>query len=94
MLTRLTLCRAAVALGLALSACATPDTIESLCDRADECNALPDGVSHQDCVDLIGRCAGDLTSSQRADWERMIDDCVSDNSCQLFTNCYASVPWC
>lgn len=81
-------------LGGALAACAQPDTVESFCSRADECNDLPAGVSHQDCVDVFNQCLNKLPTSERNDWERMIDNCVSDDSCQLFANCYAQVPWC
>jgi hypothetical protein len=86
--------RLAVIVGLALGACATPDTVETFCARADECNDLPSGVSRQDCVDVFHSCVDKLTSSQEADWTRMIEGCLSDNSCQLFASCYGQVPWC
>ncbi len=83
-----------LAAALALGACGQPDTVQSLCDRAKDCNDYPSGVSEQDCVDLFGKCVDGLTTSERDDWERMINDCLSDNSCQLFDNCYSTVPWC
>jgi hypothetical protein len=86
--------KVAIAAALALAACATPSTVESFCARAQQCNDIPDGASEQDCIDIFGKCVDGLTTSQRSDWERMIDDCVSDNSCQLFERCYGAVPWC
>ncbi|HTJ40481.1 MAG TPA: hypothetical protein VL463_00235 [Kofleriaceae bacterium] len=84
----------AIAIALSLGACAQPDTVQSLCDRAQECNDYPDGVSHQDCIDLFDKCVDKLTTSQRNDWERLVNQCLSNDSCQLFDNCYGTVPWC
>ena len=76
------------------SGCASPDTVADMCQRAQECNDLPQGTSMQDCSDALHRCVGNLTSSQRDDWERMMGTCLENNSCELFARCYVDVPWC
>ncbi len=77
-----------------LAACGTQDTVSDMCHRAQECNGLRAGVSVQDCIDDRHRCIDQLTSSQRNDWERMMDSCLENDSCSLFGACYDQVPWC
>jgi hypothetical protein len=67
---------------------------EDLCVRADECNALDGSV--QECIEYFESCTGDMTPSQRADWEHGVEQCLGYNSCQLAVDCYFNdVPqWC
>lgn len=86
--------RLAVAVALVLGACSEPDAVTQLCNRAQDCNALPSGSSVQDCIDQENRCVGQLTSSEASDWDRMVGDCLENDSCSLFGSCYENVPWC
>lgn len=67
--------------------------IDELCDRADECNIL-DGVSHGECVEYMDQCTGDLTRSQREQWEDEIAECMESRTCDAAIDCYNQVPWC
>jgi hypothetical protein len=87
-----------ITFALALAACGVDplddsSSAEDLCVRADECNALNGSV--QECIENFNRCTGQLTSSQRADWERQVDDCLGYESCALAVDCYWNdVDWC
>ena len=74
--------------------CPTQDTVSDMCHRAQECNYLPSGVSVQACVDNRKQCVARLTSSEKDDWERMMGNCLEDNTCPLFESCWEQVPWC
>lgn len=66
--------------------------IDDLCDRADECNIL--GTSKDECIEYMDQCTGELTPSQRAEWEHAIEDCLDHPTCGGAVDCYNQVPWC
>jgi hypothetical protein len=87
--------RMAVALaccGLAVGGCASVES--RVCERADECNALPTGTSEAECAERTTQCTDDLTSADRADWEKVTSDCLELQSCSNFVSCYLKVPNC
>lgn len=87
--------RMAVALaccGLVVGGCASVE--QRFCDRADECNMLPAGLSADECTDRTIKCTDNLTSSERSDWESLTSDCLDLKSCTNFLNCYNKVPNC
>lgn len=67
---------------------------EELCQRADECNLLPPATSVQDCSDLTERCTRDLLSSQYADWQTEVNDCLGFANCQNFQSCVTELSAC
>jgi hypothetical protein len=85
---------------LALACCAVALTgcfgsVESdVCNRADECNALNAGVSVKECTERTTQCTDKLTSTDRADWETLTNNCLELQSCTNFVGCYNSVPNC
>jgi hypothetical protein len=88
-----------IALALALAGCGGDtfgggSTTEALCKRADECNALNGSV--QECVEAFDRCTGEMTPSERADWEHAVEECLEYDSCGLAVDCYFNdvPPWC
>jgi hypothetical protein len=66
------------------------DPVVSGCERLDECNALVDGISTDECVENIDRDLDNLTRSQRDDWEGLMNGCLDFSSCQLFLDCVSS----
>jgi hypothetical protein len=73
-------------------ACGEGDVVERLCARADECNFLNTSVT--ECEEFMNQCTGDLTPSQRAEWEYEIEECLERPTCGGAGDCYLSVPWC
>lgn len=67
---------------------------QSLCEKTDECNLLMPGTSVQDCSDLVGMCTGELLSSQYADWENEVADCLEFSNCQNFLGCVGELSAC
>jgi hypothetical protein len=67
---------------------------QRICERADECNFLPSGVSAQDCSDARQMCVDALLTSERRDWEAEIRRCLELESCINFDDCYQGVPEC
>ncbi len=77
-----------VIMGLAvgLSACGG-STVEQACERLDECNALAQGVSVEDCVQETENVLDMLTESQRKDALKVIEDCLDFESCTAYVSC-------
>lgn len=69
-------------------------TEQRFCQRADECNILPAGLSADECTDQYTKCTDDLTSSERTDWDKGTSDCLELQSCTNFVNCFQNVPGC
>lgn len=65
---------------------ANADRVVATCSRLDECNFL-DGISEQECVDIVTGCVGDLSSGFQHDWGVIMDDCLDLQSCPLFGDC-------
>ncbi|HZH18333.1 MAG TPA: hypothetical protein VE057_28535 [Archangium sp.] len=86
--------RMAVALACCGLVVGCSSTEQRFCDRADECNILPAGMSADECADRTTQCTEDLTSSDRADWYNVMGDCLELQSCTNFVNCYGNVPNC
>jgi hypothetical protein len=85
--------RMAVALACCGLVVGCSSTEAQFCNRADECNFL-EGASTDECTDAVTRCTDDLSSSERADWNNVMGDCLELQSCTNFRNCWASVPNC
>lgn len=77
---------------------AEPDidgTVDNLCQRAFECNALPSSFpSVRECDESISLCLDGLTASRQADWNLLIERCLELSVCSNFVSCYNSVPDC
>ena len=83
--------RLVLALVFAMAACGGgDDPVVSGCERLDECNALVDGISTDECVENIDLDLENLTASQRDDWEGLMNGCLDFSSCQLFLDCVAA----
>ena len=86
--------RMAVALACCGLVVGCASTEQRVCERADECNFLPAGVSVDECTEQSAKCTDDLSSSDRADWEKLTGDCLELQSCTNFGTCYSKVPNC
>jgi hypothetical protein len=75
-----------------VAGCGEPGIVEQMCQRADECNALPSSVS--ECQEYLNRCTEDLLPSQREEWEYEIQQCLDRPTCDGAFDCYFEVPWC
>ena len=51
------------------------------------------GGDPQGCREYLDACLDELTSQQRTEWSRSVDECLEDRSTPFF-RCYAQVPWC
>jgi hypothetical protein len=77
-----------IAAALLLGACATPDTVQNVCDRmVDECHLTKPGISTRDCVEKLDKALDGFSTSERKDVERMWDDCLGYDSCGAFASC-------
>lgn len=87
--------RIALALACCLGLVGCSGSIEhQVCERADECNALTAGTSVEECTEARMKCTDSLTSTERADWEKVTEDCLELQSCSNFVGCYLAVPKC
>jgi hypothetical protein len=60
---------------------------EKVCDRLDECNLLI-GMSTSECIENGNKALDDLTSTDRADCERNMTDCLKNESCSNYSACF------
>ncbi len=73
----------------------TNSNITKFCERADECNALPNGTSATECAEGISSCVNGLLISSQKDWNLYIEACFEFSSCESFISCYnEDVPNC
>ncbi|AKJ01300.1 Hypothetical protein AA314_02926 [Archangium gephyra] len=70
---------------LAMGGCATVE--QRFCERADECNFLTAGLSADECTDQYMSCTDDLTDPERADWSKLMNECLEFQSCGIFAAC-------
>ena len=68
-----------------------PASAEQICTDATISETL--GGDPNGCREYLDACLEELTSSQRAEWQRSVDACLDDHNTVLF-RCYAQVPWC
>lgn len=71
--------------GLAIGGCASVE--QRFCERADECNYLAAGLSVDGCTDQYMSCTDDLTNPERADWDKLMGECLEFQSCDIFARC-------
>jgi hypothetical protein len=57
------------------------------CERIDECNALPEGNSVDDCTQRGQKQLDDLAPAARADKQKVIEDCLAFQTCERFLDC-------
>jgi hypothetical protein len=72
---------------IALFAVGCSTDTQDFCARLDECNFIKTGNSVEDCVNDMDHGLEDLSSSEQRDAERIMDDCLSFESCAGFTGC-------
>jgi hypothetical protein len=75
----------AMTLGAALLGGCT-STAKAGCKKADECNVLS-GESVEGCTERAQKALDNLTSGQRSDCEKELNDCVDKSSCDGFKTC-------
>ena len=68
-------------------------TVDELCKRLDDCNELV-GISASECADLTNFCLDESfpTSSLKADWAKLVEECQEFSTCAVFSACYAERP--
>jgi hypothetical protein len=66
------------------------DTAGDLCNKMNTCNDLA-GMSVAECKDALNQTLKSLTSSQKADAEKMINQCVGLADCTNFSACISSL---
>lgn len=71
--------RALLGLGLALTAAACSSDASTICAKLDECNVLAAGVSKNDCEEQAEKSG---TDSERSDCA----DCLDSKSCSTIVN--------
>jgi len=83
---------AALFITVSTTACggSADDPVADACERLDECNALNDGISVNECVENVDRDLGLFTESERTDWEGLMRSCLNFSSCDLFLSCVDS----
>jgi len=69
------------------SACGSDDVVVDACERFDECNALNDGLSVNECIETVDRNLSLVTPTQAHDWEGLMRACLDFAGCQPFLNC-------
>jgi hypothetical protein len=77
----------------AAAACGGDDggsPVSAFCERADECNNLIDGVSVDECVEMIEVDLAAATPSQQSDWETVMSGCLEFDACSSFIQCVDS----
>lgn len=73
-------------ISLTTAACGgEPDISAETCERLDECNVL--GTSISDCTEEFDLILGDLTPTDRRDFERLMDNCLDFEGCSTFLDC-------
>ena len=58
----------------------------SYCEKLDTCNAL-EGMSTQECTEKVEKQLDDMTSTDRADTEKVYGDCLEFKGCEAFLEC-------
>jgi hypothetical protein len=71
--------------GLTVAGCVTEE--QRFCARADECNLLVEGLSEDECTDQFMSCTEDLTDPERADWDKLMGECLEFQACDNFRSC-------
>ena len=68
-------------------------TVDELCKRLEDCNELV-GISASECADLTNFCLDESfpTSSLKADWAKLAEECREFSTCAVFSACYAELP--
>jgi len=79
--------------GTAASGGTKGSTVDELCRRLDDCNELV-GISASECADLTNFCLDESfpTSSLKADWAKLVEECQEFSTCAVFSACYAELP--
>jgi hypothetical protein len=88
-------------IGLAfLAACSSSkpaqmeSTVSRVCQKVDECNFLPRGVSASECEDATQACLDERSKSERADWFMVLEDCLPFSNCGNFEKCARKIDYC
>ncbi len=58
----------------------------SYCKKLQECNVLS-GKSVTECTEAFKQCTSNLTSGQRADYNKASSDCNSNSTCSVWAAC-------
>lgn len=82
---RIRLALALACCGLTVGGCASVE--QRFCERADDCNYLEGGLSADECTDRYIRCTEDLTDPERADWDKVMNECLEFRACDNFARC-------
>jgi hypothetical protein len=61
---------------------------ERLCQQLQTCNDL-EGLTVQDCADYTVQCTEDFTTAQKADWDRLANECLDFADCGNFGDCWS-----
>lgn len=70
-------------------------TIDDLCGRLDDCNAL-EGVSASECNEIVTVCVDQtfVIDSLKQDWGLLAEQCLEVSTCAVFVDCYGELDAC
>ena len=92
-MNRLALSFVAIVSCLSLAGCpgGNDDPVVETCQKFDECNALRDGVSTQECIETFDKALDGLTDTKHKDALGLMRSCLQFSSCEGFLSCVNNI---